>query len=639
MPISAIKPIPVDLREQLNDIPLNISDRIFNEMKSQDAKGSYKKVQVLPTDPEWCFVWRYFHHDKPHRYGIKRIYCVYERHQQKTFEFNLSSVEREANKFKPTWDQEPRAQQRAQAIERWRKIANVFSPFFTLETDGTKRIWKYVKIIPLWHGSSKEMCESIATSGFVHFGKISLGSITTKSTGEGFFGNGIYFTNSARYAADICSKGYIFLAWVSMKEPFPIVGDDCRIDMKNIKGKGAYKDYDTHYIPVTSENHSDPYEAIYYPTKENETPHCDEFVVFHKSQALPRFWVELAIELTYVPSDRPQFVNELIPHIMKLLQNPNIDRYERLRNYLCKELEFLLILKEDEYLEERHETMYEQLKHILDSQGKVNSQVSRALTGTPQATTVIFPSPQPIQTIISPPSNNLVSPQPCPPNHSIPPTVQAKVLSSIPSIAFGKADWEKYFGDIGMEPPLPANIEKILNEPCSFWPNKKVRETHLLVLIPKTVNKKPFTLNYLGELIQKPKSGYSTKYSIHSDYAKKAVGKKSYPSHWVLMTRDIIPCSEYRGYAKCCELIANHSKKTGLPYELPHLLDATASILMHYVKTGERLYGFDPWTNTYSQDANKDKDPLIVGSFAPVGLSVRSCRFHLSSGVAGCLKF
>ena len=52
-----------------------------------------------------------------------------------------------------------------------------------------------------------------------------------------------------------------------MREPFPIVGDNCQIDMKKIKGKGAYKDYNAHYIPVTSENPSDPYEAIYYTTK------------------------------------------------------------------------------------------------------------------------------------------------------------------------------------------------------------------------------------------------------------------------------------------------------------------------------------------------------------------------------------
>ena len=204
--------------------------------------------------------------------------------------------------------------------------------------------------------------------------------------------------------------------------------------------------------------------------------------------------------------------------------------------------------------------------------------------------------------------------------------------------AFGKKEWERYFGDVGIEPPLPANIENILNEPCSFWPEKKVKETHLLVLIPNTVKGKPFTMDYLGELIQKPKSGHSTKYRIYSDYAKEAVGEKSYPSHWVLMTRDIIPGSRDKYIKGCSDMIANHRKKTGIPYELPNLLEATASILMHYVKTGERLYTDDPWTYTFSQDVDKDKDPLGVGGFAAGGLGVgRGCYCRL--GVAGCRKF
>src|SRR3981189_1843179 len=54
-------------------------------------------------------------------------------------------------------------------------------------------------------------------------------------------------------------------------------------------------------------------------------------------------------------------------------------------------------------------------------------------------------------------------------------------------IAFGKAMWAKYFGDSGIEPPLPSTIPEILNSRCPFWPDKKVRQTHLLVLIPETV--------------------------------------------------------------------------------------------------------------------------------------------------------
>ena len=220
----------------------------------------------------------------------------------------------------------------------------------------------------------------------------------------------------------------------------------------------------------------------------------------------------------------------------------------------------------------------------------------------------------------------------CPLLENIPLSLKPIVQVSIPSIAFGKAEWGKYFGDIEAEPPLPANIEQILNEPCSFWPDKKVKETHLLVLIPSTVNGKPFTLNYLGELIQKPKSGHSTKYKYYYGGANWAVGDKSYSSHWVLMTRNIIPGSRYENYSKCCELIANHSKKTGLSYEFPYLLDATASILMHYVKTGERLYSDGPWDYTYSQDFDND-DPLGVGSFSAGGLSVS--YYSIFRGVAG----
>ena len=71
-------------------------------------------------------------------------------------------------------------------------------------------------------------------------------------------------------------------------------------------------------------------------------------------------------------------------------------------------------------------------------------------------------------------------------------------------VAFGKEAWAKYFGDVGIEPPLPTDIVKILKAPCPYWPTKKVIETHLLVLIPETINRRPLTLTSLGELIKKP---------------------------------------------------------------------------------------------------------------------------------------
>ena len=72
------------------------------------------------------------------------------------------------------------------------------------------------------------------------------------------------------------------------------------------------------------------------------------------------------------------------------------------------------------------------------------------------------------------------------------------------SVPFGADMWAHYFGDVGVEPPLPSNIDEILKSPCPFWPDKTIGQTHLLTLIPETVEGKPFTLNLLNELVQKP---------------------------------------------------------------------------------------------------------------------------------------
>lgn len=88
--------------------------------------------------------------------------------------------------------------------------------------------------------------------------------------------------------------------------------------------------------------------------------------------------------------------------------------------------------------------------------------------------------------------------------------------SALPAIAFGKVLWEKYIGDVGTEPPLPSNIHEILQSPCPFFPGKNVYETHLLMLIPQTVNGKSLTLNYLEGLVKRPKQGSVTQLRDYS---------------------------------------------------------------------------------------------------------------------------
>ncbi len=65
----------------------------------------------------------------------------------------------------------------------------------------------------------------------------------------------------------------------------------------------------------------------------------------------------------------------------------------------------------------------------------------------------------------------------------------------------GAEAWRKQGIDVGVEPPLPSTItEELLNSDCPLHPGEKIKDTHLLVLVPKTVNGEPYTAVKLDEL-------------------------------------------------------------------------------------------------------------------------------------------
>jgi len=206
-------------------------------------------------------------------------------------------------------------------------------------------------------------------------------------------------------------------------------------------------------------------------------------------------------------------------------------------------------------------------------------------------------------------------------------------------LAFGKADWERFFGDVGAVPDIPEGMAEILKAPCPFNPEKQVKDTHMLVLIPQTVDGKPFTLNLLQELIQKHKEKEASRFEIYSDQVKNELGdKQCEEAHWILMTKDVIPGSRNKTYDEQKQLVKE--KREGV-YELPSAIEAAASILMHYFKTNEHLYGQHPWTYTRCQETVIENQwPVAIGGFSPGGLDV---HYYWSDydfyGVAAAWKF
>jgi NLR family CARD domain-containing protein 3 len=195
--------------------------------------------------------------------------------------------------------------------------------------------------------------------------------------------------------------------------------------------------------------------------------------------------------------------------------------------------------------------------------------------------------------------------------------------TSVPAIAIGPKEWSQYFGEVGAAPPLPANIDEILNGPCPFWRGKQVKDTHLLVLVPAMVDGRPFTLDLLGELIKSPQgSGNKTQYRYYGSDVQKELGAKSPgSSYWVLMTRDVLPGSRSKTYDAQKAFVAAHASRLNLPYEMPDALSAATAILLHHARTGERLYTDDPWTYTRCQEkVGKNDYPVVVGGFSSGGL-------------------
>jgi hypothetical protein len=211
-------------------------------------------------------------------------------------------------------------------------------------------------------------------------------------------------------------------------------------------------------------------------------------------------------------------------------------------------------------------------------------------------------------------------------------------------------EWKHYFGDIEPAPDLPSDMADILDSACPFWPEKQVKDTHLLVLMPATVDGKPCTLNLLKELIECPKGGgHKTHYRWYDSDVKEKIGAVApVASYWLLMTRDVLPGSRDKSYGDQKKLVTGHASRTGLPYGLPKALEAAAAILTHHVRGGERLYGDDPYTHTRCQELIRwsgSEYPSVVGGFGSSGLHLFhnnyfSCYYVRNDcGVAGFRKF
>lgn len=197
------------------------------------------------------------------------------------------------------------------------------------------------------------------------------------------------------------------------------------------------------------------------------------------------------------------------------------------------------------------------------------------------------------------------------------PLVMMKVLDEM---AFGKEQWETYFGEVKDLPPPPFQVLK------------ELFKTHILVMIPEKVDEEKLDLIRFKEMIELPREGcFSSKIHIWSDVVETMHVESS---HWILFPKEKVklyrePDSSYVLNSK--RIIENYSRKKNRNYELPRPLDAVIALISWYVHKEVRLF-----TDCYTECQSSS---VVVGNFQEGGLCVRNKLLEMKNGVAATLKY
>jgi WD40 repeat protein len=265
-----------------------------NELKyspNWQDKGAFKLHKVQESEPDYDFVQKMYQETAMPDYELDEVYVISDRGAEQAFIANLNTLERSSLQAKPQtdWEQEGHIELRKASLDL---LAS--KSYKTLLTEN-------VKVLPLWHGTGPAAAAGIAKSGFASLALVDCG----------YFGKGLYGSNSAEYSYRVYGKGMndkdglLILSWYSAQQVYPVVKWDTYPGVSEcddkLKGKANYQHYDSHFVRVKPKHperhyvndHSQRTEDVYYPIGENEKECYQEFVTFATAQVLPRYIISL----------------------------------------------------------------------------------------------------------------------------------------------------------------------------------------------------------------------------------------------------------------------------------------------------------------------------------------------------------
>jgi MoxR-like ATPase len=200
----------------------------------------------------------------------------------------------------------------------------------------------------------------------------------------------------------------------------------------------------------------------------------------------------------------------------------------------------------------------------------------------------------------------------------------------------GAEAWESGFGvKVGKVPPIPKWInKKLLEEESQLHPGQQVKDTHILMLVPKTVSGKAYSAVKLGELCAKAKGSGDRLIYDGADWANAWKGESwakesSSESEWVLIPKsdpDRNKVAEGKHFrSKTIAEQAKVLKHYEADYREAKALEVMTAALLNDVVNGEpRMLAPEGgnWNYLRCVEENASGGRVVVGGFSANGLRV-----------------
>lgn len=237
--------------------------------------GGARALHLQPSAKEEDKVLRVWDRKPIPGYRIKSIKVIYNPEHARGFETSLGMLNARHNKkeFLPAWMLQGNVEQQAQR-------QRIMDEIEALAAEYQDRDNPHVRMLPMWHGTSREAIDSICEVGFANLA----------STDSGYFGKGLYATLEPEYAHRVYSKdkGILLLCWVHWFSAYPVIHGD----RERLAGGGNYRNYDSHFVPVVGRSNNE-WEKSFVPCMPGQRPRYHEMVVFSSAQILPRYILEV----------------------------------------------------------------------------------------------------------------------------------------------------------------------------------------------------------------------------------------------------------------------------------------------------------------------------------------------------------